>query len=79
MDRLAEVQAEHTHEAFCIHQGAAVAHHHPEGLNGGDLNKFLNIGEGTQDNIELLQGFSLPALYKWRNFMYNDTASKMII
>ena len=79
VDRLAEIQAEHTHEAFGVDQGAAVAGYHPEGLDGGDLHKSLNFCKGTQNDVELLQGFSLPALYKRRNFMYNDNASTIII
>ena len=78
-NRFAEIQAEHTHKAFGIDQGAAVAGYHPKGLDRGDFHKILDLREGTQNNVELLQGFSLPVLYKWRNFMYNETASKIII
>jgi hypothetical protein len=79
VDRFAEIQTEHTHEAFGIDQGAAVAGYHPEGLDSGDFHKILDLRKGAQNNVELLQGFSLPVLYKWRNFMYNETASKIII
>ena len=79
MDRFAEIQTEHTHEAFGIDQGTAVAGYHPKGLDRGDFHKFLDLRKGAQNNVELLQGFSLPVLYKWRNFMYNETASKIII
>ena len=42
-NRFAEIQAEHTHKAFGIDQGATIANHHPKGLDRGNINKILNI------------------------------------
>jgi hypothetical protein len=64
----AEIKAEHAHKALGIHSGTVVANQNTEGLNGGQLYKFLHIFKAAQRYIKLFHGILPPCAVQKQNF-----------
>ena len=72
LNRLAEIQTEHPHEALGVDPVSGVAGQDPEGLDRSHGHEILNILKGVQVDLELFYSFSPPVLYKRLNFVYNE-------
>jgi hypothetical protein len=70
LQRLVQVQGEHTHKIFAIDLLTMVIHGDRKGLHHGQAHEGVDIIRGVDENTEVSHKIP-PGLYKWRKFVYN--------